>query len=80
MIPPLQRAQIVELACLEPVAKGLHVTHWTSEDLADRLSPTVLREPSAGGLSAGSSRRRLATSSDSLLEDGSPGCSVQAAG
>ena len=32
--PPLQRAQIVELACLEPVAKGLHITHWTSEDLA----------------------------------------------
>jgi hypothetical protein len=32
--PPLQRAQIVELACLEPVAEGLHVTHWTSEDLA----------------------------------------------
>jgi hypothetical protein len=22
------------LACLEPVAKGLHITHWTSEDLA----------------------------------------------
>jgi hypothetical protein len=32
--PPLQRAQIVELACLEPVAAGLHITHWTSEDLA----------------------------------------------
>ena len=32
--PPLQRAQIVQLACLEPVAKGLHITHWTSEDLA----------------------------------------------
>jgi hypothetical protein len=32
--PPLQRAQVVELACLEPVAKGLHVTHWSSEDLA----------------------------------------------
>ena len=32
--PPLQRAQIVELACLEPVAEGLHITHWTSEDLA----------------------------------------------
>jgi DDE superfamily endonuclease len=32
--PPLQRAQIVELACLEPIAKGLHITHWTSEDLA----------------------------------------------
>jgi hypothetical protein len=22
------------LACLEPVAKGLHITHWSSEDLA----------------------------------------------
>jgi hypothetical protein len=32
--PPLQRAQIVELACLEPIAEGLHVTHWTSRDLA----------------------------------------------
>jgi Homeodomain-like domain len=31
---PLQRAQIVELACLEPLAKGLHITHWSSEDLA----------------------------------------------
>ena len=32
--PPLQRAQIVQLACLEPIAKGLHITHWTSKDLA----------------------------------------------
>src|SRR6187402_3502121 len=32
--PPLQRAQIVELACLEPVALGLHITHWGSADLA----------------------------------------------
>jgi hypothetical protein len=32
--PPLQRAQIVALACLEPIAEGLHITHWTSEDLA----------------------------------------------
>ena len=32
--PPLQRAQIVQLACLEPVAKGRHVTPWSSEDLA----------------------------------------------
>jgi len=31
---PVQRAQIVELACLEPVAKGLHITHWSSADLA----------------------------------------------
>jgi hypothetical protein len=34
--PPLQRAQIVELACLEPIAKGLHITHWTSQDLAQQ--------------------------------------------
>ena len=33
-ISPLQRAQIVELACLEPIARGLHITHWTSKDLA----------------------------------------------
>ena len=33
-ISALQRAQIVQLACLEPVAKGLHITHWTSQDLA----------------------------------------------
>lgn len=32
--PPLQRAQIVELACLEPVAQGLHITHWSADDLA----------------------------------------------
>lgn len=31
---PLQRAQIVELASLEPIAEGLHITHWSSEDLA----------------------------------------------
>ena len=33
-IAPVQRAQIVELACLEPIAKGLHITHWSSADLA----------------------------------------------
>jgi hypothetical protein len=32
--PPLQRAQIIALACLEPVARGLHITHWSSADLA----------------------------------------------
>src|SRR5262245_39104978 len=34
--PPLQRAQIVALACLEPVARGLHITHWSRKDLADQ--------------------------------------------
>src|SRR3954462_4881536 len=33
-ITPVQRAQVVELACLEPVAKGLHIPHWSSDDLA----------------------------------------------
>jgi DDE superfamily endonuclease len=32
--PPLQRARIVALACLEPIAEGLHITHWTPLDLA----------------------------------------------
>lgn len=52
-ITPLQRAQIVELACLEPVAKGLHITHWSSDDLARqavadgivaRISPRTVRD------------------------------------
>jgi hypothetical protein len=50
--PPLQRAQLVELACLEPIAEGLHLTHWTSQDLArqavadgivDAISPRTVR-------------------------------------
>jgi transposase len=45
-ISPLQQAQIVELACLEPIAKGLHITHWASEDLArqaveDGIVPSI---------------------------------------
>ena len=32
--PPLARAQIVQLACLEPIARGLHITHWSSAALA----------------------------------------------
>ncbi len=51
--PPLQRAQIVNLACLEPIARGLHITHWTSEDLARQavsdgivatISPRTIRQ------------------------------------
>ena len=50
--PPLQRARLVELACLEPIAEGLHITHWTSADLArqavadeivDTISPSMVR-------------------------------------
>lgn len=52
-ITPVQRAEIVELACLEPVAKGLHITHWSSDDLARqavsdgvvaRISPRTVRD------------------------------------
>lgn len=42
--PPLQRAQIVELACLEPMAQGLHITHWTSKDLALRQEARAKEE------------------------------------
>lgn len=36
----------MQLACLEPVAKGLHITHWSSEDLArqamaDAIAPRL---------------------------------------
>src|SRR5262249_13873670 len=50
--PPRQRAQIVELACLGPIAEGLHITHWTSQDLArqavadgivEAISPRTVR-------------------------------------
>ena len=49
---PPQRARIVELACLEPVAKGAHITHWPSAALAhqavadgivDAISPATVR-------------------------------------
>ena len=48
-----KEAQIVELACLEPVAKGLHITHWSCDDLARqavadgivaRISPRTVRD------------------------------------
>jgi hypothetical protein len=33
-ITPVRRAKIFELACLERVAEGLHITHWSCNDLA----------------------------------------------
>jgi hypothetical protein len=30
-IPPVERPHIVELACWESLAQGLHITHWSSE-------------------------------------------------
>lgn len=53
--PPLQRAQIVELACLEPIATGLHISHWTSQDLARQ----AMAERIVPCLSARSVRRIL---------------------
>jgi hypothetical protein len=50
-ITPVQRAQIVELACLEPVARGLHITHWSSADLA--------RQARADGIVAAVSARTV---------------------
>jgi transposase len=53
VISPVPRAQIVELACLEPIAEGLHITHWTSQDLArqavadgiiESISPRTVRQ------------------------------------
>ena len=53
----MARARIVELACLEPVAKGLHLTHWSSADLARQAA----RDGVAPAISARTVRRILAT-------------------
>lgn len=50
--PPLRRARIVALACSEPIAEGLYITHWTGKDLArqavadgivDAISPRTVQ-------------------------------------
>src|ERR671922_1123453 len=53
--PPLQRAQIVQLACLEPGAKGLHITHWSSQDLARQ----AIAEGRVSAISSATIRRIL---------------------
>ena len=53
-ISPPATHQIVELACLEPVAEGLHITHWTSEDLADQAVVDGIVPAVSAGRSAGS--------------------------
>lgn len=32
--PPLQRVEVVRLACCEPAGVGLHMTHWSTRSLA----------------------------------------------
>jgi transposase len=54
-ITPVQRAQIVELACLEPIAKGLHITHWSSDDLARQ----AVADGIVGAISPATVRRLL---------------------
>ena len=45
--------QIIKMACLEPIAEGLHITHWTSKDSASQavadgivndISPRTVRQ------------------------------------
>ena len=80
-ITPVQRAQIVELACLEPIAKGLHITHWSSEDLARQaVADGIVARDQPGHGSPHLARRRSATPSHPLLEDGSAGRPVQGEG
>ena len=79
--PPLQRAQIVELACLEPVAEGLHITHWTSEDLASQ----AVADGIVPSISARTVRRilhdvDLQPHRTCYWRHSSPGCQVQTAG
>jgi hypothetical protein len=55
LFPPLARAQIVKLACLEPIAKGLNITHWTSNDLVRE----TIRDGIVQNISASMVRRIL---------------------
>jgi transposase len=54
-ITPVQRAQIIELACLGPIAKGLHITHWPSEGLARQ----AVEDGIGGSISPATVRRLL---------------------
>ena len=54
-ITPVQRSQIVALACLEPIAKGLHITHWSSHDLARQ----AVEDSIVGAISPATIRRLL---------------------
>ena len=45
----------MELACLEPIAKGLHITHWSSEDLARQ----AVEDGIVGSISPATVRRLL---------------------
>jgi hypothetical protein len=53
--PPLQRGRLIQLACLEPIARGLHITHWSSADLARQ----AVADGIIGALSPRSVRRIL---------------------
>ena len=64
-ISPVQLAQIVELACLEPIARGLHITHCTSLDLALQAVADASSSPSARTRPANPPRRGLAAPSHS---------------
>jgi len=54
-LTPVQRAPILELAGLEPIAKGLHLTHWSSQDLARQAVADGL----VGSISPATVRRLL---------------------
>jgi hypothetical protein len=45
----------VQLACLEPIARGLHVTHWSSQDVARQ----AVAEGIVSAISARTMRRLL---------------------
>src|SRR2546427_12884899 len=80
--PPLQRAQIVELACLEPMGEGLHIrlkvgdeeTLVSAVDTSERASNGVvsggIRRPRWDSLRA---RTPAADSSDSHAGSRAPG-------
>jgi hypothetical protein len=62
--PPLQRVQIEQLACCEPMGLGLHLTHWSTRSLMTFWSWPKLM-PRQSGIRAGSLKN--STPAPSLL-------------
>ncbi len=59
--PPLARARLVELACLEPIARGLDITHWVTYWSSADLAREAVREGIVRSISPRTVRRILSS-------------------
>lgn len=65
-----QIVQIIAVACEDPAASGLPITHWTPQDLADEvLKRGIVERLSARSAGRFLKRRRAQAASESLLAE-----------